>query len=69
MAERIMRAFARIQVVFDFRPLSLSSGELRYTPPEFTYPSTEDAWEIDRENMRRDFKRAISRFESELVNV
>ena len=62
MAEAIRIAFAQIRVAFD-----LSPGGRRYRPARFTYPTTEDAWNSDWQNIGGDFRRATSRIEQESV--
>lgn len=69
MARLIKRVFRRIGIVFDARSLSFKAGGRRYTPSKFSYPTTEDAWCSDWENIGKDFRRAVARFESEVVNV
>ena len=70
MAEAIKRMF-RVVLRFEY-PRSIfdmSPGGLRYEEPKFSYPSTEEAWRIDAENIHGDFTRAISRLNQELENV
>ena len=43
----------------------MSPGLLRYTPTSFEYPSTEDLWRSDWNNICRDFRSAFNRLEME----
>jgi len=64
---KIIKRFFRIVLRFEY-PRSifdLSPGELRYTSPDFRYPTTEEAWRQDWENIGGDFRRAMSRIETE----
>ena len=69
MAKIIIRIFQRINAAFDIRSLSLDAGGHRYSPPKFSYPSTEDAWRADWQNIGNDFRRAAARFEAELSHA
>lgn len=62
MAEAIRKVITRIHMVFD-----LSAGGRRYRPTKFIYPSTEEAWRKDWENIGGDFQRAASRFQDEFM--
>lgn len=55
--------------MLDVRSLSLSAGGRRYVPPKFSYPSTEEAWRADWENIGKDFRRAVTRLEAEVAHV
>ena len=61
MAKIIIRICRRINAVFDIRSLSLDAGGCRYVPPKFSYPSTEEAWRTDWENIGKDFRRSAAR--------
>ena len=66
---RAIKRFFKIVLRFEY-PRSifdLSGGELRYTPSKYDYPSTEDSWRQDWENIGGDFRRAATRLQSELV--
>lgn len=43
----------------------MSPGAHRYTPIDFSYPSTEDLWRCDWNNLGIDFRNAFSRLEEE----
>lgn len=62
MADAIRRVITSIHVVFD-----LSAGGRRYRPTRFSYPSTEESWCKDWENIGGDFRRAAFRIQSERV--
>ena len=61
MAEIIIRMCRRISAAFDVCSLGLDAGGCRYVPPKFSYPSTEEAWRTDWENIGKDFRRAAER--------
>lgn len=69
MAKMIIRICRRINAAFDIHSLSLDAGGLRYSPPRFSYPSTEEAWSVDWQNIGSDFRRAAARLEAELSHV
>lgn len=69
MAKRIIRICRRITAAFDTRSLSLDAGGHRYVPPRFSYPSTEEAWRADWQNIGSDFRRAVARLDVELSHV
>lgn len=62
MAEAIRQVITRIHVVFD-----LSAGGRKYRPTKFTYPTTEESWRMDWENIGGDFRRAASRLQAECM--
>ena len=45
----------------------LGGGVRRYSPPQFSYPTVEEAWFQDRRNNAGDFHRAVCRFESQFA--
>ena len=69
MAKMIIRICRRINAAFDIHLLSLDAGGRRYVSPRFSYPSTEEAWHTDWENIGSDFRRAAARLETELCHV
>jgi len=69
MANIIIRICRRINAAFDIRSLRLDAGKRRYVPPRFSYPSTEDAWRTDWENIGGDFRRAAARLEIEACHA
>ena len=67
MAETIKRMFQVIlRIEYPRSIFDMSPGGLRYKEPKFSYPSTEEAWRIDAENIHGDFTRAISKLNQEL---
>ena len=46
----------------------MSPGQLRYTPVQFDYPSTEDLWRSDWHNISCDFRSAFERLEMEAAH-
>ena len=46
---------------------SICGGSRRYTPPEFSYPTCQDAWAQDWNNIGMDFRRAANRLEAEVA--
>lgn len=65
----IKRICRRIGKVFDMRLLNLKDGGRRYTPSKFSYPSISEAWRSDWENIGNDFRRAMTRLETEVKHV
>ena len=64
---KLFRVVLRLEYprsIFDMSP-----GGMRYYPPAFEYPSTEESWRRDWENIGSDFRRAVSRLDSELSHV
>ena len=45
----------------------ICGGARRYTAPEYTYPSCNEAWSKDWENIGLDFRRAVGRLEAEVA--
>lgn len=69
MARIIKRICRRVSIAFDVRSLSLDDGGCRYVPSKFSYPSTDEAWRSDWENIGKAFKRAAIRVYSEANHV
>lgn len=71
MAETIKRVLKQFTGTFSFPVdlFSLGPGEPRFEPSVYVYPSAEEAWRQDWENIGGDFRRAVSRFERELTTA
>ena len=63
----IKSSFLRLRAVVARSLLDLGPGGLRYRPSEFSYPTVEELWECDRENLKGDFSRAIDRFKRDCL--
>lgn len=50
-------------IVFPRSLFDMGPGERRFKPSNYTYPTTEDAWRSDWDNIGRDFRRSASRLE------
>ena len=65
MSEMIRRIVVAIRGPRGF--LSIRAGVRRYTPPSFHYPSTEEAWTLDWQNIGNDFRKAAKRLEAQIA--
>ena len=71
MAQAIRKAFRQFAETFSF-PIDLFSfgpGEPRFKPSNYTYPSAEESWRLDWQNIGGDFRRAVGRFEQGLATA
>ena len=65
MAKLVISVFHRIRTRY-INPrgfFSLRAGVRRYSPPEFSYPSSEDVMFQDWYNIASDFDRSVRRLE------
>lgn len=46
---------------------SICGGSRRYTPPKFSYPTCQESWSQDWQNIGMDFRKAVGRFETEMA--
>ena len=69
MAKIIKHVFIMFDTCLRHPPemFCICGGRRRYVPPEFSYPSTRDAWETDMNHMSHDFKLAADRLCAEVA--
>ena len=69
---RVIKSFlVMVTDTLQFPPdlFSTGPGVRRYTNPIRNYPTTEEAWRQDWENIGRDFQRSYDRLAGELVRA
>lgn len=69
MAKIIKHVFIMFDTCFRLPPemFCICGGRRRYIPPEFSYPPTREAWNLDMENMSCDFRNATNKFCAEFA--
>lgn len=58
MAEKIKQYILSLRFSYPRSIFDMSPGELHYESPDYRYPSTEEAWKGDWENVGRAFRSA-----------